>query len=51
MTKELRIHSEERIVSSTEDVGKIDSHMQKNKLDSYIILYTKPTQNKLKMWM
>ena len=50
MTKELRIHNGERIVSATEDVGKTrQSHAKKIKLDSYIILYTKATQNRLKM--
>ena len=32
-------------------LGKLDSHMQKMKLDYYLTPYKKLTQNELKSWM
>lgn len=41
MTKEAIIYNGKRTVSSINSAGKLDSDMQKNKLDHYLLPYTK----------
>ena len=50
-TKEARIYNGRKIVPSIDNVGKLDSYMQRIKLDHFLDYTQKLTQNGLKIYM